>query len=244
MKQTFLSLGFALFCFSASSNLCFAQEFNDVQKQEIEQIASDYLAEHPEVVVAALQKLQEQQAKAHDELVVNIGEFYRKDKSTPMIGNEQSKHYIIDFFDYNCGYCKTMEPAINSLINDKNLSLQVVYVNLPIIAKTSSVSATVAQAIYNLDPKKFVVFHDKLMRNEADCNDIDALKDLAKSIGLNWDKVVSEMESRRPQEKLTGDLAKVRDLGLSGVPYLIINGREVRGAISNPEDLRKILEQK
>ncbi len=244
MKKTLLSLATALFGLALSTNICMAQEFNDAQKKEIESIAAKYLAEHPEVVVAALQKLQEQQAKAHDELVENIGEFYRKDKSTPMIGDASAKNFIIDFFDYNCGYCKTMEPAINALINDKSLSLQVVYVNLPIIAKTSSVSATVAQAIYNLDPKQFVVFHDKLMRNEADCNDIDALKELAKAIGVDWDKVVKEMETRAPQEKLTADLAKVRDLGLSGVPYLIINGREVRGAISNPEDLRKLLDQK
>ncbi|MGN0908415.1 MAG: DsbA family protein, partial [Succinivibrio sp.] len=151
------------------------------------------------------------------------------------------KHYIVDFFDYNCGYCKLMEPVVEEALKDSSLGLRVTYVNLPVISKTSAISATVAQAVYNVQKDKFFAFHDRLMRDEADPNSVDALKDLAKSCGIDWSKVEAEMKSGRPQNKIRDDLAVSRKLQVTGTPYLIIDGREYRGAVQSLSDLKALL---
>lgn len=218
-----------------------ASEFNEAQKNEIEVIASEYIASHPEIIMQAMQKLQQEQQNELERSVKEIGEFYRHDKATPSIGDDQRKHYLIEFFDYNCGYCKVMEPAISYLLKDDHVSLQVVYVNIPVITKTSAMSATVAQALFNLDKEIFFKFHEALMHDEVDANSLDAMEQKIGELGMDWDKVLKEMQSRRPQDKLSKDLERSRKLHITGTPYLIIDGKEFRGAIRSESDLRKLI---
>ena len=218
-----------------------AQEFSDAQRQEIGKVVSEYLDKHPEMVLEAIKKLEAKEQDRHAQIVSQYGASYRDDAGTPSKGKKGPKHYIIDFYDYNCGYCKVMEPVLNEALKDSSLGLKLVYVNLPVITKTSAISATIAQAIYNTDKEKFFSFHDKLMRDEADPNSVDALKELAKSEGIDWSKVEAEMKSGRPQEKLRADLAVSRKLQVSGTPYLIIDGREYRGAVQSLSDLKSLL---
>ncbi len=218
-----------------------AKKFSAEQAREIERIASDYFVAHPEILVKAMQKLEQDQAKLHEKQVSESGEFYRRDESTPKIGDVSKRHYLVEFFDYNCGYCKVMEPVLKKLSKDEKISLQIVYVNIPIIGKNSAMSATVAQALYSLHPDKFAQLHGKLMRNEIDANDMDALKTQIENMGIKWDEIMHEMQSRRPQNKLQEDIKKSRELGITGTPYLIIDGKEYRGAITSEDDLRKLL---
>lgn len=218
-----------------------AQEFSDAQRQEIGKVVSEYLDKHPEVVLEAIKKLEAREQDRHAELVRQYGASYRDDAGTPYKGKAGPKHYIIDFYDYNCGYCKVMEPVLNEALKDPSLGLKLVYVNLPVISKTSAISATVAQAIYNTEKEKFFSFHDKLMRDEADPNSVDALKELAKAEGIDWSKVETEMKSGRPQEKIRADLAVSRKLQVTGTPYLIIDGQEYRGAVQSLSDLKSLL---
>ena len=134
-----------------------------------------------------------------------------------------------------------MEPVLKKLADDEKISLQIVYVNIPIIGKNSAMSATVAQALYSLYPDKFPELHGKLMRNEIDANDMDALKKQIEEMGIKWDEIMHEMQSRKPQNKLQEDIKKSRELGITGTPYLIIDGKEYRGAITSENDLRKLI---
>jgi protein-disulfide isomerase len=215
--------------------------FDAAQQDQIGKIAAAYIEQHPEVILNAIKKLEAQEQDRHAKLVEETGAAYRDDPDTPAKGPKGPKHYIVDFYDYNCGYCKAMEPIVEQALEDKSLDLRVSYVNLPVIAKTSAISATVAQAIYNVDKEKFFAFHDRLMHDEADPNSVDALKELAKSVGIKWDKVDEEMKSGRPQGKIRNDLAKSRQLQITGTPYLIIDGREYRGAVQSLSDLKAML---
>lgn len=230
---------------AASLALAFAAQadepgFDAAQQDQIGKIAAAYIEQHPEVVLNAIKKLEAQEQDRHAKLVEETGASYRDDPGTPAKGPKGPKHYIVDFFDYNCGYCKLMEPIVEQALADKSLDLRVSYVNLPVITKTSAISATVAQAIYNVEKDKFFAFHDRLMRDEADPNSLDALKELAKSVGIDWDKVEAEMKSGRPQGKIRNDLAKSRQLQITGTPYLIVDGRELRGAVQSLADLKAL----
>ncbi len=238
MIKTALLAGAMALCLEA--NAAYAS-FSQAQQDEIGKIAAAYIEKHPEVVLEAIKKLEAQEQDRHAKLVEQTGASFRDDPGTPAKGPKTPKHYIIDFFDYNCGYCKIMEPIVEEALKDKSLDLRVSYVNLPVIAKTSAISATVAQAIFNVQKDKFFAFHDRLMHDEADPNSIDALKQLAKSVGIDWDKVEDEMKSGRPQAKIRNDLALSRKLQVTGTPYLIIDGHEYRGALQSLSDLKAAL---
>jgi protein-disulfide isomerase len=233
MKKAILAAAMALAVTAQA-----AEGFSPAQEEEIGKIAAAYIEKHPEVVLDAIKKLEAQEQGRHAKFVEQTGASYRDDPATPAKGGKGPKHYIVDFYDYNCGYCKAMEPVIEEALKDKSLGLRVSYVNLPVITKTSAISATVAQAIYNTQKDKFFEFHDRLMRDEADPNSVDSLKQLAESVGIKWDKVEEEMQSGRPQNKIRDDLARSRQLQITGTPYLIIDGREFRGAVQKLSDLK------
>lgn len=214
-----------------------ASAFNAAQSEEIGKIASEYLVAHPEVLMEALKKLEQVQLEAQVENVKKAGEHYRSDAQTPSVGSSQAPHYIVEFFDYYCGYCKYMEPMMQRLSKEHGQQVQVIYVNLPVISKASAKAASVGQAIFDLDQERYFDFHRIMMSEEIDGNDLDNLKAVTQRIGLDWDKVVSEMKSKTPQEKLTSDLQLSHELGISGTPYFIIDGKEYRGAVQNYDSL-------
>lgn len=229
-----------LLCSSAGAA---ASEFNAAQKSEIEKIAAAYIAEHPEVMVAALQKLEQQQKDLQTSNVRNLGAFYRASDSTPHRGSKDAAHYIVEFFDFSCGYCKLMEPLMEQLMDDPKYDAQVIYVNLPVISPDSIKSATVGQAIFNLSPEGYFRYHKKLMTEKVALNNLDELREIAEDLDLDWEKVLEEIRSRRPQDKISEDLVSSKTLGITGTPYLIIDGHEFRGAIKDYGALTGLLEQ-
>jgi protein-disulfide isomerase len=243
-----LCAGFA----ALSAPLCYADEFSQAQKDEIGKIAAEYLQKHPEVFVKVLQQLENEQAQSENaqsqaekaDESTEVGRqtnFYRNDDATPMLGKASAKHYVIDFFDYNCGYCKVMEPFFDRARKEYGDDFQIIYVNIPVISKSSSVSATVAQAVYNLDRDLFFKFHAKLMKDQLDCNDLDSMKRGLKALGGDWEKIRAEISSMRPQKKIRKDLDRSAKLRISGTPYLIIDGNEVAGALESYSEFKQLL---
>lgn len=239
VKKLSAVLGLALMLCTGAG----AAEFNAAQQAEIEKIAADYIAGHPEVLMAALQKLEQMQKDLQSSNVRNLGEYYRSSAGTPHRGSRDAKHYIVEFFDFSCGYCKLMEPLMEKLMADPKFDAQVVYVNLPVISPDSIKSATVGQAIYNLDPEGYFRYHKKLMTDKVALNDLKVLKEIAEDFDLDWDKILEEIRSRRPQDKISEDLVSSRTLGVTGTPYLIVDGREFRGAVKDYDTLTGLFDQ-
>ncbi len=192
----------------------------------------------------AMQKLEEQQLQAQKKNVSIFGSKLREDPQTPSLGGPERKNYLVEFFDFNCGYCKLMEPLFKRLSEDKDLDVQIMYVNFPLLAQSSVKAATVALAIHSLQKEKYFAFHDILMQEKVDLEDLNALEKLVRDrLNMDWDQVMEVVKSKKPQEKLTENLFMGKNLNITGTPYLIINGVEFRGAIQDYEVLKnKILE--
>ncbi|MCR5536627.1 MAG: thioredoxin domain-containing protein [Succinivibrio sp.] len=233
-----LGLG-ALTCAQAG-----AAEFNEAQTSAIEKIIADYVVNHPELIVQAMQKLEEQQLEIQKNNVKVFGSRLREDSDTPSLGSSKQKNYLIEFFDFNCGYCKIMEPLFKQLSEDKELDCQVMFVNYPLLAQSSVKAATIALAIHSLQKEKYFEFHDILMHEKVELEDLKALEKLVtERLKLDFDKVMDIVKSKAPQEKLTENLIMGKTLSVTGTPYLIINGTEFRGAIQDYAVLKqKILE--
>ncbi|MDO5352725.1 MAG: thioredoxin domain-containing protein [Succinatimonas sp.] len=216
-----------------------AFEFDAEQKAAIESIVNDYVSNHPEIIIKAMQKLEAQEQERHIGKVRLIGESFRSKVEAPSLGDAQRKHYIIDFYDYNCGYCKTMEPMLLKAYEE--LDCQVVFVDLPVITPQSRQIGVVAQALFNLNPEHFFAFHKIFMERYDKESSLEFIEEQVKKIGASWDKVMEEMKSGRPQQQLNEFMRVSQELGVRGTPYLIIDGKEVRGAIQNYDDLKALL---
>ncbi len=111
----FISVGLV-----ATSN---AATFDSEQMAKIESIIDEYVSNHPEVILRAMKKLEMDEKKNLEENMLNIASKVRKSDSIPHLGKRNAKHYIIEFYDYNCGYCKVLEPMFERALKDYDVQI-------------------------------------------------------------------------------------------------------------------------
>ena len=104
LKNTLLAI-FRSVGLVATSN---AATFDSEQMAKIESIIDEYVSNHPEVILRAMKKLEMDEKKNLEENMLNIASKVRKSDSIPHLGKRNAKHYIIEFYEYNCGYCKVL----------------------------------------------------------------------------------------------------------------------------------------
>ncbi len=215
--------------------------FSVEQKAAIEAIIADYVSNHPEIIVASMQKLETNMRVQHEKNVQKAQESIRSRSDLPYIGKKGASKTVIEFFDIHCGYCKIMEPMMKKLVKEHQ-DIAVYYVNYPVFGKESQRAAVLGQAIYSVYPDKYALFHEKIMSSETPSfeND-DDLKKLVEDMGMKWSKIEEEIKSGKPQTQIQQNLDLGPALGITGTPYFIINGQEFRGAIPSYEMLESKL---
>lgn len=126
-----------------------AQSIDDGQRRAIEQIVRDYLMKHPEVIVEAMEELQKreqlaEQQKARQALVANRDKLIA-DPADPVAGNPKGDVTVVEFFDYQCGYCKAVQSDVQRLIEGDG-KVRFVFKEFPILGPASLVASKAALA--------------------------------------------------------------------------------------------------
>jgi len=219
-----------------------AAEFSKPQTSAIEKIVHDYLVQHPEVIEEAIQALQQrQQAATAAQQKAAVQAHAKQVFAAPdhvVLGNPKGNVTFVEFFDYNCGYCKhAMGDMLTLLKNDKNL--KVLLKEYPILGPGSVEAAKVAVAVRMQAPQKYLAFHTKLLGGRGHADKARALA-VAKEIGLNMDQVRKDMNSDAVKKMLSTDIAIGQTLGLNGTPSYIIGDNVVVGAVGLKELKQKI----
>ena len=146
---------------------------------------------------------------------------------TPVIGNPDGDVTLIEFFDYNCGYCRQMSADLRAMA-DNDPNLKIVLVELPILSAQSQDAARVSLAAYQVDPDKYEKFHFDLILGGARADRV-----LAENIAtLNlYDLNQVKRVSRDPMIDQTLQMNyRVMDaLGISGTPAIFLDGILYRG---------------
>src|SRR5260370_10026421 len=207
-----------------------AQSFSDTQRSEIERIVKDYLVAHPELlqeVIDALEKRQrDADATKHREGVKQHSQalFYSPRQVT--IGNRQGDVTLVEFFDYNCGYCKRALADMLNLMKE-DAKLRVVLKEFPVLGPGSVEAAQVAVAVRMQDPtgKKYLEFHQKLLGGRGPADRAHALA-VAKEIGLDMARIEKDMAGDEAKATLEENMHIAEALGLNGTPSYVI-GTEV-----------------
>jgi protein-disulfide isomerase len=145
------------------------------------------------------------------------------------LGNPDGDVTMVEFFDYNCGFCKGALPAMLTLL-DEDPKLKVVLKEWPILGPGSVEAAHVAVAVRMQDAKKYLAFHRKLLDDTAPANSEKALS-VAGSLGLDLKRLQRDMESDEVQATIDEDVALARAIGISGTPGYVIGNVILPGAV-------------
>jgi len=208
-----------------------AAEIAPEQRQAIEGIIHDYLIQNPDVFIEALRKAeekmnQEAEVKAGRALVDRHSEVY-DDPATPVGGNLQGDVAIVEFFDYRCPYCKQVQPALQSLL-DQDRKLRFVYKELPVLGPQSVVAAHAALAARAQG--KYEAFHTAMMAAKGQIGD-DTVFRVAGSVGLDVDRLKRDMAAPEIEQAVKANLALANALDIHGTPAFIVGDHIVPGAV-------------
>ncbi|WP_137390547.1 DsbA family protein [Rhodoligotrophos defluvii] len=208
-----------------------AAEFNDAQRGEIIETIRQYLLENPEflreVIQALDQKEQQQQlAQAADAIKENAKAIFRDEKDF-VAGNPEGDVTVVEFFDYNCGYCKRSQPDLMALLKqDKNVRF--VLKEFPILGPGSLVAAKAAIAAKNQD--KYWEFHNALMAHNGSLDEA-AVFATAKKVGLDLEKLKADMQGEAVTAQIEDGYRLARELGIQGTPAFVIGDKFLPGAV-------------
>ncbi|MDX6748440.1 DsbA family protein [Geminicoccaceae bacterium 1502E] len=198
-------------------------------REEVEQIVRDYLLREPEILVEALEALQQRRQMAEaeaqkDALASRAGELF-EDPSDPVV-NEGGDVTVVEFFDYRCPYCRNMVPELVELL-DEDRDLRVVFKEIPILGEESRLASRAALAAARQD--KYMAMHEALMSTK-DFSEA-GIEKIAKEIGLDVARLKKDMGSEEISRKIKENLALASELGINGTPSFIIGETLIPGAV-------------
>jgi protein-disulfide isomerase len=209
-------------------------------KQALEQAIRSYLLEHPEVIIQSLEKFEQKERAAREQqageaLTARKDELYNH-PMTPISGDPHGDVTIVEFFDYQCGYCKrTMQNVLE--VQKEDPRLRVAWKELPILGPASEFAARAAMAAKRQD--KYLDFHIAVMSSRGQITP-DSVFKLAGKAGINVDRLKQDMEDPAIAKYLKDTLLLAQQLGITGTPGFVIGGKLVPGAIEK-EQMKELI---
>jgi len=229
-----LMLASAVLAFPACSQ---ADPVSTTDKAAIESIVYDYLMENPEVIREALIALE---AKQDAESIAAVKSAIYNEKRDVVVGPKNAKITIVEFFDYNCGYCKRSTNWLVKTIKENPNDVRVIFKELPMLdgrTKTSKTAAKAALAAARQD--KYLEMHQGLMELRVMTD--DRIDETAKKVGIDVDLMRQDMSDPTIIQHVEDTLVLGQRLRpLTGTPFFMIGDEFYAGA--NIERLEEMLE--
>jgi protein-disulfide isomerase len=223
---------------------------NVSEVKDVEEVVAKWIENNPQAILESVQnmykKAQEEQLKnAQKNISAKKDELFNSKVS----GEHAPAGYdvsIVEFYDYNCGYCKKAQASVEDLIKSDS-KVRIIYREFPILGPDSLEMAKVSVAVNIINPKAFKSFHDELMKTKEKGKSA-ALK-AAKSAGINVAELEKTISSKKDEiEKIINSSIELgSSIGISGTPGFIIGEELIPGAIeksSLQEKIKTIREKK
>lgn len=234
IKRFTLLTALILGAISLSSPSAMAQDasggflMTETEKEAIREIVKDYIESNPEIILKAVEEKAQADAerqRAEKEAVSEIPEGLYD--HAPWAGDEDAEITVVEFFDYNCGYCKRVINDVNQLAEDPD-SIKVVFRELPILSESSEEIARFALAAHKQG--KYVEMHTSLMKHKGRI-DAEAMAKYATEIGLDIAQLKEDAQSQDVLDMLAENMNFARDLQVRGTPFFLVGKRKVPGAV-------------
>lgn len=232
LLRTFAAALMALALFAAPVS---AQSFTKEQRSEIESIIKSYLLANPEVLEEVSAELSKRQTLAEAEkskaaVEKNAQAIFNSPRGV-VVGNKDGDVTFVEFFDYNCGYCKrAMNDMLELMKTDSKL--RVVLKDFPVLGPGSVEAAQVAVAVKMQDPvgKKYLDFHQKLLGGRGQADKAKAMA-AAKEAGVDMAKLEKDITSPEVRATLEENFKLAEEMGMNGTPSYVIGKQVVVGAV-------------
>jgi protein-disulfide isomerase len=153
-----------------------------------------------------------------------------RDPEIPVAGNAEGDVTIVEYFDYNCPYCRKLEPELRQVVQDDG-KVKLVYKDWPVLGPVSIAAARMALATKYQD--KYVAAHDALMSSASRLTE-PRIRELLAGAGIDVDRAAKDLEANA--KAIDAILARNNDqataFGFRGTPSFIIGKFRVPGALT------------
>jgi protein-disulfide isomerase len=205
---------------------------SDAEKAEFGKQVREYLLENPEVIIEAIDILEQRnavaEAAADKELVqANADELFN-DGYSWVGGNPDGDITLVEFMDYRCGYCRRAVPEVASLLAEDG-NIRLVIKELPILGEASVMSSRFAIATKQVagdDAYKQV--HDALLEFSGEPTEV-TLRRISDGLGLDSDAIIAAMGGDEVTEEIAQTRALAQRMKISGTPSFVLGSEMLRG---------------
>lgn len=221
------------------TSVSIADDSKAITKGEVDTLIKEYILSNPEILIQSLEsfevKQRQQQMEQAQKAVKEKKEDLFADENSPSIGPADADITIVEFFDYNCGYCKKALNDVSQVMKDDK-KVRVVFKEFPVLGPNSLELSkwSIAANLQNKD--KYFDFHQALLLHKGKKDD-DAIAKIAEDVGLNADQLKTEKDSAKVESILKEMNELARALGIRGTPGFVINDELYPGWI--PADRMK-----
>lgn len=226
----------------------------EIPRAEIEAVIKEYLASHPEEVGRIVR---DYLVKNPDVLRDVLAELIRKRQSATartaptnpeqkatiqsnaqllfhsthqmVLGNANGRVTLVEFFDYNCGYCRRALADMQTLLRD-DIDLRVVLKEFPILGSGSVEAARVSIAVRMQDAEKYLAFHRRLLSDKGQVDKSSALA-IAREMGLDMRRLEQDLSSDEVTQTLEESAKLAGAIGINGTPGYVIGDAIIPGAV-------------
>jgi protein-disulfide isomerase len=217
-----------------------------IDRAEIEGIIRDYLLKNPEVLLEAQDALEAKQRDAQRVAQLGVIQEARDEifhsSADGIVGNPQGKVTIVEFYDYNCGYCKRAMEDMHALTK-ADPELRFVLKEFPVLGPDSQKASIVSMAFHMIMPEKYGEFHEALLGGSGRATEDAAIK-VALSLGADEATLRQKMKDPIIIETFTKTYELANKLSISGTPSYVVGNEVVFGALGQEVLAQKIEEAK
>lgn len=209
---------------------------SELTKSDVENIVKEYITNNPEIIGKSLADYQIKLENKRKASIFSESENGLYNGKSPVFGNKDGDVRLVEFFDYNCGYCRKSFKNVNDLVAvDKNV--KVIFKEFPILSAESVTAAKWALAAHKQD--RYVEFHTALMNYNGRIN-VRALEEVAESLGMNVKRLKQDSVSKEVEDEINRNRAVARELKISGTPAFVVENEVISGAIAL-SDLKNVV---
>lgn len=231
LRLAALALAIALVPALAASQ---SAPFTDAQRQAIGELVREYLVKNPEVLQEAMAELEKRQQEAQKTAQATALRSSRETLiNSPrdiVAGNPAGDVTLVEFFDYNCGYCKRALTDVRALFK-ADPKLRVVLKDFPVLGPESLEASRVSLAVkQQLKGEKLFDYHTRVMETRGRVNGERALA-VAKEMGLDMARLQKDMDGPEVRAAIQENVTLGDQLGLTGTPAFVIGDEIISGAV-------------
>jgi protein-disulfide isomerase len=211
--------------------ICQGVQAQNMTEDQVKKLALDAILENPEIIMQAVAILQQREKDRAASGANTVRLQLESDPNAPNLGNPEGDVTVVEFFDYNCPYCRSAGETMQALLA-ADANVRVIYREWPILGDDSVIAARAALAAR--EQGKYEAFHWALMNGEGRVTEAVIFK-VARDLGMDIAQLEADMVSPAVQAHIALSNALAQQLGFTGTPAFIVGDKTAPGMLSFDE---------